>query len=179
MSAAYNAIANFRSIEWHGVDFSIRHNSGGAFFQEFGYSPEYLLTNGYPGTFKLGGFYDSEPLHEFTNNQITGTWMIYGLAQQRLYTVSRDEERRLTGVLGYSYAPPAMNTLEDFASGGLLFKGPLASRRQDAVGFFAIFGEFSGDLRNSERMNHQPVMTNEAVIEINYMYNATLAPCAA
>jgi carbohydrate-selective porin OprB len=66
-----------------------------------------------------------------------------------------------------------MNTVENFASGGLLFQGPLAARRQDALSLFGIFGEFSGDLRNSERTNHAPVMTHETVVEFNYMYNAT------
>src|ERR1700689_5182513 len=37
----------------------------------------------------------------------------------------------------------------------------------------AIFGEFSSDLREAQRMNHQPTMTNETVLELNYMYNAT------
>jgi porin len=45
----------------------------------------YLRIRDYPGTFKIGGFYDSEPLRQFVSNQITGTWMVYGLAEQRLY----------------------------------------------------------------------------------------------
>jgi carbohydrate-selective porin OprB len=172
MTAVYNTYAGFRSIKYHGADFSIRHNSGAATFQEFGYSPEYLEESGYPGTFKLGGFYDSEPLREFTAGQITGTWTVYGLAQQRLCTQARDAQRHLTGVVGFAYAPPAMNTVEHFGDAGLLYHGPLPARRQDALGLFAIFGEFSNDLRDSERMNHQPVMTHEAVLELNYMYNA-------
>jgi hypothetical protein len=35
--------------------------------------------------FKLGGFYDSEPLRQYVSNRITGTWMVYGLAEQRLF----------------------------------------------------------------------------------------------
>ena len=34
-------------------------------------------------------------------------------------------------------------------------------------------GEFSSDLREAQRMNHQPTMTHEPVLELNYMYNAT------
>jgi porin len=48
MTAVYNTYAGFRSIKYHGADFSIRHNSGAATFQEFGYSPEYLEESGYP-----------------------------------------------------------------------------------------------------------------------------------
>jgi carbohydrate-selective porin OprB len=173
MTAVYNTFADFRSIKFHGVDFSIRHNSGAAIFQEFGYSPKYLRDSDYPGTFKLGGFYDSEPMREFKTGQITGTWMVYGLAQQRLYTPRLDKARGLTGLVGFSFAPPAMNTVEYFASGGLLYQGLLPARPKDALGLFAIFGEFSSDLRDSERTAHQPAMTHEAVLELNYMYNAT------
>ena len=54
-----------------------------------------------------------------------------------------------------------------------MYQGPLPARNQDALGLFAIFGEFSGDLRAAERMNHQAAMTHEADLELNYMYNAT------
>ena len=173
MTGAYNTFAGFRSIKFHGADFSIRHNSGVALFQEVGYSPQYLRIRDYPGTFKLGGFYDSEPLRQFVSNRITGTWMVYGLAQQRLYNPEPGTKRGLTGLLGFAYAPPDVDTVEYFANAGLLYQGPLPARSQDALGLFAIFGEFSSDLREAERMNHQAPMTNEAVLELNYMYNAT------
>jgi transposase len=48
-----------------------------------------------------------------------------------------------------------------------------AKGSQDDLGVFAIFGEFSSDLREAERMKNQAAMTNEAVLELNYMYNAT------
>jgi porin len=173
MTGAYNTFAGFRSTKFHGADFSIRHNSGVALFQEFGYSPQYLRIRDYPGTFKLGGFYDSEPLRQFVSNRITGTWMVYGLAQQRLYNPEPGTKRGLTGLLGFAYAPPDVDTVEYFANAGLLYQGPLPARSQDALGLFVIFGEFSSDLREAERMNHQATMTNEAVLELNYMYNAT------
>jgi len=54
---------------------------GSRFSRKFFYSPEYLRIREYPGTFKLGGFYDSEPLRQFVSHRITGTWMVYGLAE--------------------------------------------------------------------------------------------------
>jgi porin len=174
MSGAYNTFADFRSIKWHGADFSIRHNSGVALFQEFGYSPQYLKVREYPGTIKVGGFFDSEPLRKFTSNRITGTWMVYGLAQQKLYSPEPGTKRGLTGLLGFAYAPPDVDTVEYFANAGLLYQGPIPARSQDALGLFAIFGEFSSDLREAQRMKHQAAMTHEAVLELNYMYNATV-----
>jgi porin len=173
MTGAYNTYADFRSIKWHGADFSIRHNSGVALFQGFGYSPQYLLVRHYPGTFKLGGFYDSELLRQFVSDRITGTRTVYGLAQQRLYNPEPGTGRGLTGLVGFAYAPPEVDTVEYFANAGLLYQGPLPARSQDALGLFTIFGEFSSDLREAERMNHQAAMTHEAVLELNYLYNAT------
>jgi porin len=55
MTGAYNTYLPLRDNKFHGVDFSIRHNSGIAIMQEFGYSPEPLRDLGFPGTVKFGG----------------------------------------------------------------------------------------------------------------------------
>jgi carbohydrate-selective porin OprB len=99
--------------------------------------------------------------------------MVYGLAQQRLHDPEPGTRRGLTGLVGLAYAPPDVDTVEYFANAGLLYQGPLPARSQDALGLFAIFGEFSSDLREAERMKHQAAMTHEAVLELNYMYTAT------
>ena len=173
MTGAYNTFADFRSARFHGVDFSIRHDSGAAIFQEFGYSPDALRDRGTPGTFKLGGFYDSEPRREFETGQIRGTWMLYGLAQQRLYGAEAGTRRGLTGLLGFSYAPPAMNTLEYFVNAGLVYEGLLPQRVQDVLGLFFIWGGFSSDLRDAQRESGQQPMTDETILELNYTYNHT------
>src|ERR1700730_9634152 len=121
--------------------------------------PEYLSVRDYPGTFKLGGFYDSEPLRQFVSNRITGTWMVYGLAEQRLYNPEPGTRRGLTGLLGFDYAPPDVDTVEYFANAALVYQSPLPARSHAALWLFAIFGEFSSDLREAERMNHQATMT--------------------
>jgi hypothetical protein len=45
-----------------------------------------------------------------------------------------------------------------FAKAGLLYQGLVPERSQDALGLFAIFGEFSSDLREAERISHQAAM---------------------
>ncbi len=40
MTGAYNTYRDFRSDKFHGVDFSLRHNSGVAIMEELGYSPK-------------------------------------------------------------------------------------------------------------------------------------------
>ena len=45
MTGAYNTYEDFRSDKFHGVDFSIRHNSGVAIMEELGYSPDAAAKN--------------------------------------------------------------------------------------------------------------------------------------
>jgi porin len=177
MTGAYNTYANFRNNKFHGVDFSIRHNSGVAIMEELGYSPASLRDLGYPGTIKLGGLYDSEPRLQFETGQLRGgTWQIYLTDQQRLLRRPEgavNSHQGLWGFLALTYAPPKMNELEYFADSGLLYFGLIPHRPIDEIGLFGIWGQFSSDLAESERTSAQPVMTHEAIVEANYMYNVT------
>ena len=177
MTGAYNTYQDFRANKFHGVDFSIRHNSGIAIMEELAYSPQHLRDIGYPGIIKLGGLYDSEPRLQFETGQMRGgTWQLYATAQQRLLprpANATNKHQGLWGFLALTYAPPEMNPLEYFADGGLLYFGLIPNRPNDEIGLFGVWGEFSSDLRDSERASNQPTMTHEAIIEANYMYNVT------
>jgi porin len=177
MTGAYNTYLNFRDDKFHGVDFSIRHDSGVAIMEEMGYSPEPIRALGYPGTVKFGGLYDSEPRLQFETGQLRGgTWQIYLTDQQRLLRRPENATSLHQGLWGFvalTYAPPKMNTLQYFTDAGLLYFGLIPDRPKDEVGLFGIWGQFSSDLAESQRASDQPVMTHESIIEANYMYNLT------
>jgi porin len=176
MTGAYNTYPDFRSDKFHRVDFSIRHDSGVAIMQEFGYSPKLTRELGYPGTFKLGGLYDSEPRLQFNTGQLRGgTWETYVTGQQQFFRPphAADDHQGLWSFLAFTYAPPKMNTFEYFWDAGLLYFGVLQKTSEDEVGLFGLWGQFSSDLRESERAKHLPAQTDEAIIETNYMYNVT------
>lgn len=177
MTGAYNTYGDFRSDKFHGVDFSLRHNSGVAIMEELGYSPKPMRDAGYPGTYKLGGLYDSEPRLQFKTGEMRGgTWQIYLTGQQRLLRRpegATNPHQGLWSFLALTYAPPAMNTLEYFGDAGLLYFGLIPHRPNDEIGLFGLWGQFSSDLRDAQRANHEPTMTHEAIIEANYMYNVT------
>jgi porin len=177
MTGAYNTYRDFRSNKFHGVDFSLRHDSGVAIMEELGYSPEPLRKLGYAGDFKLGGLYDSEPRLQFETGQMRGgTWEVYLTGQQRLAPApagSAEGHQGLWAFLALTYAPPEMNSLQYFADAGLLYFGLIPNRPNDEIGLFGLFGQFSSDLRDSQRASHLPTMTHEGIIEANYMYNVT------
>ncbi len=143
--------------------------------QEFGYRPTSLRQAGYPGFIKLGGFYDSEPRHPFPDGEaITGNWTIYSVAQQRLFRRACDGySQGLTGFLALTYSPPASNAIEYFADGGLIYRGLMPSRKDDALGAFAVFGEFSPHYRDAQRAVRESVQTYELVLELNYRIQIT------
>jgi porin len=177
MTGAYNTYRDFRSDKFHGVDFSLRHNSGVAIMEELGYSPKQIRDLGFPGTYKLGGLYDSEPRLQFRTGQMRGgTWQMYVTGQQRLLrrpVGATNPHQGLWSFLAFSYAPPKMNTDEYFWDAGLLYFGLIPHRPEDEAGLFGIWGQFSSDLRDAQRAAHEPTQTHEAIIEANYMYNVT------
>ncbi len=145
--------------------------------EELGYSPEPLRKVGYAGDFKLGGLYDSEPRLQFQTGQMRGgTWEVYLTGQQRLTPSPAgavEGHQGLWAFLALTYAPPEMNSLQYSADAGLLYFGLIPNRPNDELGLFGLFGQFSSDLRDSQRASHLPTMTHEAIIEANYMYNVT------
>jgi len=54
-----------------------------------------------------------------------------------------------------------------------LYFGLIPHRPYDEIGLFGLWGQFSSDLRDAERASHQPAMTDESIIEANYMINVT------
>jgi porin len=69
MGGVYNSIAGFRANKFHGVDFSIRHDSGVVGIVEAGVMPEQvgIVPGDLPGHVKVGGYYDTEPLTDFSS----------------------------------------------------------------------------------------------------------------
>ena len=66
-----------------------------------------------------------------------------------------------------------MNELEYFADAGLLYFGLIPRRPNDEIGLFGFGASFQAISGSRERASNQPVMTHEAIIEANYMYNVT------
>ena len=104
-----------------------------------------------------------------------GTWQFYLTGQQQFLHPqgATDDLQGLWGFLAFTYAPPKMNTDEYFCDAGLLYFGLIPRRPHDELSLFALFGQFSSDLRDAQRASHLPTQTHEAIIEANYMFNVT------
>jgi Carbohydrate-selective porin len=174
MTGVYNAYADFRANRYHGVDFSIRHDSGVAVLQEFAWQPLIARRLGLPGTIKVGGVFTSEPKVKFENGeQEHGTYTVYATLQQKLWEEPGATHQGLSGFLAVTYAPGDLNTLEHFVDGGLLYTGLVPRRDRDVVGLYALYGDFSEDLSRSRVERGEPGIDHEAILELNYQLNVT------
>lgn len=79
--------------------------------------------HGLPGTYKLGGYYDSERLTDFdSGDSKRGTCGVYGMGQQMLYAENGKDRQGLSAFLALSYAPPDVNRIQFMAAGGLSYQ---------------------------------------------------------
>src|SRR5207247_1633978 len=155
MTGVYDAFSRFRANRYHGVDFSIRHDSGVAVMQEFGWQPLIARRLGLPGTVKVGGVYTSEPKVKFeSGNRRSGTYDVYATIQQKLWEEPGATHQGLSGFLAVTYAPADLNTIEHFVDGGLLYTGLVPRRDRDVLGLLGLYGDFRPDLTRHPLREH-------------------------
>lgn len=174
MGGAYNTFGNFRDNKYHGVDFSIRDDSGVLGIGEVGIMPHRFaraarLTD-LPGHYKVGGYYDTEPLTVFRTGAMEGgTQGAYLGFDQMVY---REGETRsvqgLTPFVTFHWAPSDKNTLVRWVSWGAVYEGLIPGRDADVLGFFGAWGRFSDDLRASQVDAGQPGQDYEIILELSY-----------
>ena len=174
MGGVYNAVEGFRANKFHGVDFSIRHNSGVIGIGEVGVRPEHLgpggLFTSLEGNYKLGGYWDTEPLTNFqTGLRERGTGGFYLAGDQMLW----QEPNATTGQglylwIAFHWAPSDMNPQDRFVNCGLVYPGLVPGRDADVAGLYGAYGHFSADQRAAQRRAGQPGQVYEGVLELNY-----------
>jgi porin len=118
---------------------------------------------GLPGNYRFGGYYDSNRYPTFRDSQTfrLGNWGVYLLADQIVYREGGTDSQRALALFGALVAAPrqSINTIPLFASGGLVYRGLLPSRRKDITGLAAYVGAFSRDL---------PGQSVETVLELTH-----------
>ena len=167
---SYLVYPDFRNPDDHGTEFSAPEGSGALTLAEFGaITGSYRGQPGLPGKYKLGGYYDSEELEDLeTKNPVSGTWGVYGLAEQMLLTEGQNYKEGLSSFLALSYAPSNRNLIEFMAAGGLSYQGIISGRPDDALAFIVSYGQFSNHLRRGQRARGEPLQHFELLIELNY-----------
>ncbi len=168
----YNTVHDFRDNRWHGVDFSMRHDSGVAVAWELAWLPVFGgAADPLAGHYKLGGYVDTEPLLQFESGLMrSGTYGLYAAFDQKLFHEpgSSAGEQGLTSFIALTYAPPELARVELYLMGGLVYEGLVPGRDQDIAALGWIYADFSSDLRQSQRAAGLPAQEYEIIVEGSY-----------
>ncbi len=150
---------------------------------------------GLPGTYKFGGWYNS---NKFADQRFGGdglsladpagsgdpalhknNWSLYAMADQLIYRVEGTKDQGL-GVFGRIMGAPGDRNLVDFfVNGGVTYKGLLASRPDDSIGFGIMYARVSDRARGSDMDaatfagQSRPLRRGETVIELTYQAQVT------
>ena len=176
MGGLYNGDPAIRANRLHGADWSM----DGPFFAigEAGYQINGLPGDGGPmGNYNAGFWYDDSRYLEFRSGGASrGNWGLYGLFDQVLVRFGGDPKRGF-GVSGSVLVSPdqSVSWMSFFPTAGVLVRGLFPSRPTDVGGFGVVFGQFSDDLRDSQRRAREldptvGVQRYEIALEMTYWF---------
>jgi len=185
MVGAFNGDPTLGDNGKHGVDWTMR---GPVFaIAEIGYLLNQAQgASGLPGNYKIGAYYNGGPFPQFLGGAaggpaavVQGNAGFYLLADQTIYRGGGANPPSLTPFVSIVVAPnAAINAMPTFVDGGLVYRGLIPGRANDVAGFAVIYGSFSSDLRQSERLQRREgvaaaLQDYEVVLE--WMYSIQLA----
>jgi len=194
MGGVYNGDPTLVQNSKHGVDWTMRGplfamgEAGFLLNQEPG-------ATGLPGNYKAGGYYAAGDYPDLFFDVQGGAALVSGLPplehsggnagfylllDQMVYRHGGPESRRgLIPFVSLLFAPDtSINTMPFFVNGGLVYRGPFASRPHDRAAFGVVFGEFSNELARSQRASRRAgnavgIQTYELVLEWTYRFQVT------
>ena len=187
----YNGdIEHTHELHDHGLDWSM--NGPVFLIAEAVYQTNQLKGDtGLPGNYKLGIWYDGHSYQDFGSQVLGpvlpgivphvthGNYGFYGLFDQAVIRFGEPGEEILRGIglTACVQAAPdqSISTMPFFFEAGILARGIYRSRPRDVAGFAIIYGQFSSDLRDAERLAQRlnptvGVQDQEIVLEWNYMF---------
>jgi porin len=177
MFGAYNGDPAIHSGSGHGVDLSLN----GPLFAigEVGFQINGLAGDSGPlGNYKAGVWYDNTNFADFKSNETTrGSWGIYGLFDQVLIPFDDAGSNRGLGVFGAATIATDRRVAQMpfVCSAGVVATGIFDARPADTCGLGVVYGHFSGDLQDAERLAQQvspntTVQDYEAAVELTYRF---------
>lgn len=167
--AVFNANSDIQKAKYHGVNFTFKSTNGVIWITEWcALVNQEEEDSGMPGKYKVGYFYLTGNKQDFTGRKKNSDQCLYFLFDQTIYRPDHDSDRGLTPFVSLVLAPKDRNLFPLFFNGGLVYKGPVASRPDDYVSFGYIYGKYSSDLASSQRSRGEEPQNYETIYELNY-----------
>jgi porin len=143
--AVYNTNQQIQKNKYHGANFTFHSPQGVFLITEW----HYLLNqeagdSGLSGNYKIGGYYITGKTAKFEDGDASCNAGYYFLFDQMFY------RQGLTAWGAFLFAPKSKNEFPFFMAAGLIDKGIVASRPDDALCFGIAYGHYSPDLRHIE-----------------------------
>lgn len=166
----YNANTKIQANKYHGTNFTFESTSGLVWITEW-----CALINqekedcGLPGNYKVGFYYLTGSREIFSGGTEKGDPGLYFLFDQTIYQPDGHcSNRGLTPFISVVLQPKNRNLFPLFINGGLVYRGPFASRSKDVAAFGVVYGKYSSDLVDQERKNRVEEQSAEIVLELDY-----------
>lgn len=173
-----------QELDKRGGRFSLRN--GALWIAEIQYSTKVF---GLPGTYKLGGWYDSAnfPDQLYDDSGLTladtdttgnprqhrGNYSIYGVVDQTVWQSAKNSNRTLN-VFGRIMGAPSEQNLIDFGfNGGVTLTAPFPGRDNDQAGIDLGIATVSSRAADLDRASGTRRRGTEALFELTYAAQAT------
>lgn len=167
--AVFNANNEIKKAKYHGVNFTFKSTNGVIWITEWcALVNQEKDDHGMPGNYKVGYFYLTGDERDFRAGKKSGDQCLYFLFDQMIYRPDPYSDRGLTPFISLILAPKDRNLFPLFFNGGLVYKGPVASRPDDYVTFGYVYGKYSPDLASSQRSRGVEPQNFETIYELNY-----------
>lgn len=172
-------------LDNHGTNFNM--NTGALWIAEYQYS---LPSNFLPGTYKVGGWYDSGhyPDQRYGTDGLSlanansngnpamhrGNYGIYIVVDQTVWKSSADSARTVNLFGRAMGAPDSQNEIDFSFNGGVTMTAPLPGRDNDQAGIDFGLARVSSRLAGLDRDSGLPVQGTEELLE--FTYDAQVTP---
>ncbi len=164
--AAFSGNAGEDLVSNNGFGWRWGGQTGIATFVETGVN---LEINGLPGTYTVGGFYDTSEFETFAGNTVDGNWNVWFTIDQALL-MQKNGEDPLLGLF-FRIVPGAQNNrnpIEWGLDGGLVLFGEPWGRPNDQVGI----GVATADFDRAFAVNEGLSTGSQTIVEFTYLFQA-------
>ncbi len=177
--------SNAQALDAAGGKFNL--NTGALWIAELQYATTLF---GLPGTYKIGGWYDSGffPDQLYSTDGLTlanpasngnpvmhrGNYSLYGVVDQTVWQSSTNNARNVNVFGRIMGAPADENLITLFFNGGVTMAAPLPGRNNDQLGLDFGIGKVSSRAASLDRAAGMPPRGAEELVELTYQ--AQLAP---
>jgi len=128
----------------------------------------------YPGTYKFGATTNPGPFSDIVTG-VPGNvnYLLYFMANQRIYRPEAGSDRGLDVNLAYDWTPGAYTRDYSQLTAGFRYHGLIPHREHDALSVGVVYSRISPQLNQAYAAVGLPLLGSEKAVEVNYALKLT------